>query len=332
MVMVRPTFWARKSIVSLVLWPFSLLFMLLAFIRRSAFKFGILSSWRSPVPVVVVGNITVGGAGKTPLVIALCELLKDKGFNIGVVTRGYGGTADAPVIVNGNTDPALAGDEPVLIAKRTGSPIVVSRNRVAAVQHLIANHSVDCVLCDDGLQHYALKRDLEIAVVDAAYRFGNRFCLPAGPLRESVSRLATVDFSVFSGSDRTEAGYSLVGSQLVNIADESVTRTLESFAGKSVHAVAGIASPANFYNYLRSFGIDTKEHTFGDHAEFSQAEIDFGDDLPVVMTEKDMVRCRGFDLENIWYLPVSACLDKALADEIISAIEELIAKRKNNVI
>lgn len=330
MMLHRPAFWAEKSIVSLLLWPVSLVFRSIAFLRRFAFKKGLLSSWRSPVPVVIIGNISVGGAGKTPLVIALSELLTYAGYSIGIVTRGYGGKSGAPVVATSSSDTSLVGDESVLIARRTGLPVVVSKSRVAAVQHLISSHSIDCVLCDDGLQHYKLERDLEIAVVDADYRFGNGFCLPSGPLREPLARLNKVDFTVYSGSDRIEAGYSLVGDELVSIGDEAKRQSLEELSGSAVHAVAGIASPEKFYKHLRRYGIEVIEHPFADHAIYDRTDLEFQDNVPVVMTEKDMVKCRDFKLDSAWYLPVTASLDDELAQQISNCIEGIIAMRVNN--
>ena len=342
--LARPAYWTEKSISSLSLWPLSLMFRLLVWIRRLVFQSGLMQSWRSPVPVVVVGNITVGGAGKTPLVIALSKLLADYDYNVGVVTRGYGGTVDTsgakPMSVTVESNSSIVGDEALLIAKRTGQPVVVCGNRVAAVQHLIAQHNIDCVLCDDGLQHYALERDVEIVVVDAAYGFGNGFCLPAGPLREPVSRLAKADFVVCSGSAEADveqsgvcqaaAGYQLVGSELVDIADETNRQPLEDLAGTTVHAVAGIASPDNFFELLHGSGIKTIKHAFGDHAVFSKSDLEFTDDLPVLMTEKDMVKCKKLGLQNAWYVPVFACLDDEFESRIRSHIEQVISEKRNH--
>lgn len=332
--LARPAYWTEKSTLSLALWPLSLLFRLLAWIRRLAFQSGLKSSWRSPVPVVVVGNITVGGAGKTPLIIALSELLTEAGYNIGIVARGYSGKARTlgkePISVTAQSNASLVGDEAVLIAKRTALPVVVCGNRVAAVQHLLAHQSINCVLCDDGLQHYALERDVEIVVVDAAYRFGNGFCLPAGPLREPVNRLATVDFVVFSGSDKTADGYQLVGNELVDVADETNRQPLKNLAGTTVHAVAGIASPGNFFKLLHVNGIKTIQHAFGDHALYNKNDLEFEDGLPVLMTEKDMVKCNQFGLQNTWYVPVFACLDDELEARISIHIEQLVSEREKH--
>jgi len=295
------------------------------------YQYGVLSSWRSPIPIVVVGNITVGGAGKTPLVIALSELLINRGFKVGIVTRGYGGAAGkVPLIATAESNPSTVGDEPVLLARRTKVPVVVSSDRVAAVKHLIANREVDCILSDDGLQHYALKRDIEIAVIDSAYLFGNRFCLPAGPLREPVSRLNSVDMTVYSGASRASDGYSLVGDLVVDINDAANIKPVEWFEGKSVHAVAGIGSPDNFYQFLRSNNIDVIPHDFGDHADFTRDDLRFNDELPVVMTEKDMVKCIGFDLQNCWYVPVTASLDDSVLSGFNAHIDRVFLQRKNN--
>lgn len=295
------------------------------------YRRGLLPSWCSPVPVVVVGNITVGGAGKTPLVIALSELLINSGYSVGIVTRGYGGTnGNIPVIATAESDPSVVGDESVLLARRTNAPVAVSTNRVAAVKHLIANTELDCILCDDGLQHYALKRDIEIAVIDAEYLFGNRFCLPAGPLREPVNRLNSVDMTVYSGASRASDGYSLVGDHLVNVCDGADIKPIVSLQGKSVHAVAGIASPGNFYQFLRSNNIEIIPHEFGDHADYERDDLLFNDELPVVMTEKDMVKCVGFDLQNCWYVPVTAELDDSVVSRFTSLIEGVFLKSKNN--
>lgn len=305
--------------------------------------------------MVVVGNITVGGAGKTPLIIALAELLRNRGYNIGIVTRGYGGQVDdVPVMVTKESQATLVGDESVLLARRTNVPVVVCANRVQAVKQLTASASVDCVLCDDGLQHYALQRDLEIAVVDASYRFGNGFCLPAGPLRESIARLNSVDMTVYSGHARKQtkkqtkkrtkeqtggqAGYSLTGDTLVNLADGAIQKSILELSGATVHAIAGIASPDNFYNDLHNHGIETIDHSFGDHASFELSDITFDDDLPVLMTEKDAVKCSvlvGNDeaekrLTNVWYLPVSAVLDDSIAAGFLHHLNRVFAQRKSN--
>lgn len=331
----RPAFWSKRSLPGFLLWPVSLIFSFIVFLRRTVYRAGVLSSWRSPVPVVVIGNITVGGAGKTPLVIAFSELLTKREYRIGIVTRGYGGVVnETPVVATADSDPAIVGDESVLLASRTELPVVVSANRAEAIRHLLANFNIDCVLCDDGLQHYALQRDLEIAVIDSEYLFGNRFCLPAGPLRESIKRLDSVDMKVYSGNNRTVPdklpGYSLVGSNLVSVNDSANVVSIESFAGKRVHAVAGIASPANFFEFLRAKNIDVVPHGFADHAKYQHSDLLFNDDLPVVMTEKDKVKCSRFNKKNCWYIPVKAELDYSITEEFITHVERVFSMRKSN--
>lgn len=321
-----PGYWRERTPVSWLLYPVSLLFRLLVKLRRQAYQCGLLRTWRSPVPVIVVGNITVGGAGKTPLVIALCGLLSMRKLRVGIVTRGFAGRAtQQPVMVKAESDPALAGDEAVLLAIRCMADVVACKSRVLAVRHLLSLGGYDVILSDDGLQHYALDRDFEIAVVDAGFGFGNEFCLPAGPLREPVARLSTVDIVVYSGTDRQQPGYFLSGEKLINVADPAKTMSLASLRGEHVHAVAGIAAPDRFFRSLRAQGLQVKEHPFPDHAAFSRSDFEFDDDLPVILTEKDMVKCTGYGLLNCWYLPVDVVFDDAMQDELNSLMNKLIA-------
>ena len=320
-----PGYWRVRTPVSWLLYPVSLLFRVLARLRRLIYRFGLIRTWRSPVPVIVVGNITVGGAGKTPLVIALCELLNKRGLRVGIVTRGFAGSATQhPVLVKPESDPAMVGDEAVLLAIRCMADVVACASRVQAVRQLLSLGEYDVILSDDGLQHYALERDLEIAVVDSGFGFGNGFCLPAGPLREPVARLRTVDLTVHSGTDRQKPGYVLTGEKLINITDPTETMSLVSLRGSEVNAVAGIAAPERFFRSLRAQGLQVKEQAFPDHAAFSKSDFEFNDDLSVIMTEKDMVKCKAFGLVNCWYLPVDAVLDDAVKIELNSLLDKLI--------
>ncbi len=329
MKLARPTHWASRNLKSWLLYPLSLVFMSLARLRYLFYRTGVLSSWDAPVPVVVVGNIVVGGAGKTPLVLALAKLLQNQSYSVGIVSRGYGGsTGSMPVVVAPDSDPAVVGDESIMLAARSGLPVVVCTKRVSAVQLLLSYSACDIVLCDDGLQHYALKRDLEIAVVDSEYLYGNQFCLPAGPLREPVARLASVDLVVQSGRDRLSPGYELQGSTLVNLADQSLTRTLESFSGGAVHAVAGIGSPQRFFDFLTSQGLTLYEHAKADHAVYQRSDLEFDDDLPVILTEKDAVKCRQFGFRNCWYLPVYAVLDQQIEHKFLSSAARVTSEKK----
>jgi tetraacyldisaccharide 4'-kinase len=311
-------YWYSKNPVAFLLLPFAALFAALAALRRAAYRVGLLRQERLAVPVVVVGNITVGGSGKTPLVIWLVECLRAAGFNPGVVSRGYGGDAARwPQWVTPDSDPRAVGDEPVLIARRTGCPVAVAPSRVEAAKFLLQRAVCDVVICDDGLQHYALARDIEIAVVDGARRFGNGWLLPAGPLREAPARLRTVDFIVANGGSYQGAfDMALRVSAVRRIADPDVRRELDDFRGQPVHAVAGIGNPGRFFAQLRAAGVRTVEHPFPDHHVFRADDLEFGDAYPVLMTEKDAVKCRTLTGGEFWYVTVDAHVDARLGESL----------------
>lgn len=263
---------------------------------------------RLPVPVLVVGNLSVGGTGKTPVVIALVEALRQRGFRPGVISRGYGGQERGPAQVGADGDPARYGDEPVLIAWRSEVPVVVGRDRPAAGRHLLAAHpEVDVVISDDGLQHHRLARDLEIVVIDGERRHGNGRLLPAGPLREPLVRLDEVDVVLINGRRGSdETGFDLRPGPAWPLAG-GAPRTLADFASDGpVHAVAGIGEPRRFFATLRAAGVAIVEHAFADHHRYRAEELAFGDDRPVLMTEKDAIKCRNFARPNWYALPVEA--------------------------
>ncbi len=272
--------------------------------------------------MVVVGNIAVGGTGKTPLVVWLVRCLREHGYRPGVLCSGYGGTGgDWPRHVREDSDPAEVGDEAVLVAKRGGCPVVAGRDRVAAARSLLHRSDCDIVVSDDGLQHYRLARDLEIAVLDGLRRHGTGWCLPAGPLREPVSRLESVDFVVAKGSARAgEYRMDLAGRTLRLAADDSIEVDAAALAATPVHAVAGIGNPASFFGCLRGLGLRIVPREFPDHHPFSAGDIEFPDDRPVIMTEKDAVKCRGFARERHWYLPVDAEVDPAFESDLIARL------------
>lgn len=303
--------WYGSHPLSTVLLPLSGLFRLAVSARRFAYKAGMLRSHKLPVPVIVVGNITVGGTGKTPLVIWLVEALRAAGHHPGVVSRGYGGDARIwPRIVDADSDPGAVGDEPVLIARRTACPVAVAPQRVMAARTLIADYGCDVVVCDDGLQHYALERDAEIAVIDGERRLGNGRCLPAGPLRETAARLRAVDITVVNGEALSgECRMQLAGTTAQSLRDPHVRRALAEWRGATAHGVAGIGNPGRFFAHLRGQGLNIVEHPFPDHHRFRAEDLRFADDLPVIMTEKDAVKCRGFAESHHWYVPVTARLD-----------------------
>ncbi len=315
-----PRFWFEPSPVSAVLAPLAWLFRGVTWLRRVY--------WRSRsvacgVPVVVVGNLVVGGAGKTPLVIHLVQRAAGRGWSPGVVLRGYGGTAAHwPQWVTPHSDPQMVGDEAVLIARRTGRPVAAGPDRVAAARLLVAA-GCDLVISDDGLQHYRLRRDREIVVIDGDRGQGNRRCLPAGPLREPPGRLATVDLVIARGRAWPQANgrYELVSADFAAVGQ---TRTSPPpKPGQRVHAVAGIGHPERFFATLRALGLDPVPHAFADHHVFSPADLAFEDALPVVMTEKDAVKCATFAPPDCWYLPVSAHPDGragAALDELLDSL------------
>jgi len=277
--------------------------------RRGFYRLGFLRAVWLPVPVIVIGNISVGGAGKTPLTMALIDGLRARGFTPGVISRGYGGSAGGPILLDAQSDTSTVGDEPVLIARITGAPVAVGRDRVAAARLLLAAKKVDVLIADDGLQHYRLARNVEICVIDGDRRFGNGRLLPAGPLRESIARLTGVDFRVCNGgTPKTgEIAMTLDGDFAVALIDRATSRPLREFRGR-IHAVAGIGHPARFFAQLRTAGLDVVEHPFPDHHPFRAGDLDFGDDLPVLMTEKDAVKCSAFANAQAWVVPVRAQL------------------------
>ena len=303
--------------------PLSLLFALLSASRRLAYRAGLLSRYQADVPVIVVGNISVGGTGKTPVVIALIEKLQQQGYTPGVVSRGYGGATDSyPLLVSADIAITESGDEPGLIARRTDCPVVVDPKRSRALAWLVQNTDVDIVISDDGLQHYAMARNAEIVVVDAQRRFGNGWLLPSGPLRERRTRLRSVDAVMINGGGDAEASFELVQSDVVAISTAE-RLALDSFSGRAVHAVAGIGHPERFFTQLEAKGLEVHRHAFPDHYAYVAADLQFGDDLPVLMTEKDAVKCTAFAKSNYWSVPVSAAFNENAEVAINALIEQL---------
>ena len=300
----------------------SFLYRLLLSAKDLAYRAGLRRAQRFEVPIVVVGNITVGGTGKTPLVIHLVEILRTAGYHPGVVSRGYGSSAGAgPRLVDAVSRPAAVGDEPLLIHRRSGVPVMVGSNRVASIRRLLADYSLDIIISDDGLQYQKMARDLEIVVIDGYRRLGNGRLLPAGPLREPSTRLLTVDFSLVNGGDASELSMHLKGDTLVKLQD-GTERTLEAFAGQSVNAVAGIGNPERFFSQLEGAGVIIERHSFPDHHLFTQADLSRLDDKPIFMTEKDAVKCQTLTGANWWVLPVEARLPTAFKHQLLDKLEE----------
>jgi len=323
--------WKRRGASAWLLLPLASIYCTVIRLRRAAYRAGWLKTEKLPTPVIVVGNITVGGSGKTPLVIALVNTLKARGYRPGVVSRGYGGSArNWPRVVHADSDPADVGDEPVLINRRTNCPVIVGPDRIRAAGQLLVDFSCNIVVSDDGLQHHRLSRDVEILVVDGIYRFGNGFCLPAGPLRESKTRIYSVDMIVCNGGSPQdhEYGMRLSSQSFTKVGDFSTLADAKRFTEKKVHAVAGIGRPERFFHDLQRLGVAAYEHAFSDHHSFVAADFKFSDDLPVLMTEKDAVKCRSFADSRMWFLPVGAELGDDFYQRLIELLEKCDDRQK----
>lgn len=333
--------WYRKPTWGWLLWPFECLFRIVSFIRRLLYRCHVMSSQHPGIPVIVVGNITVGGTGKTPVVIALCQRLQQQGWSPGILSRGYGGHTQYPARVSCN-DPARFGDEPCLLAQRTGVPVVVDPLRPRGAQ-LLRALGCTIIVTDDGLQHYALQRDREVVIVDAERLLGNGHLLPVGPLREPPSRLRQASLVLLNHGCATDlaAANVALGSRLLatgmgdcNVYGFSLqaegwitVRTarhadLEHGPEGRVHAVAGIGHPERFFASLRALGLEVIPHAFPDHHAFVAGDLAFGDGLPVVMTEKDAVKCRAFAGDHCWFLRIEAQLPEA--------VDKLLAQWRKN--
>ena len=321
--------WYRKSNWLFLLWPISLITRFMSSRKRKRYLMGTLKTWKPDVPIIVVGNIVIGGTGKTPLVIWLAKSLLKLGYKPGIVSRGYGGRAKQyPLLVNSTTPVTDSGDEPYIIATNTNCPVVVSPNRVQAAKKLVTDTDCDVIISDDGMQHYQLDRDIEIAVFDGLRGAGNKLCLPAGPLRESLNRVEDVDFIVSSSkplddlSIKEDYVMEYRPIKWIRISDDESFEPENWPLTRAVHAVAGIGNPSKFYNLLRSLGLQPIEHSFPDHYQFNKADLTFNDQLPIVMTEKDSVRCKAIDVKNIWYLKVEADIPDEFAEKIAIKIKE----------
>ena len=312
----------------------SALYGLVYRVRRIAYA----KQWRRSIslacPVLVVGNLTVGGTGKTPLVGWLAVQLTERGFRPGVVTRGYGGSSRQARLIQGSDDPKRAGDEAILLARKSRVPVAVGRDRPAAAQLLI-NAGCNIIVSDDGLQHYALARDCEIVVIDGERQFGNGRLLPAGPLREAPNRLKSADVIVVNGGPAVIGNHALLAGALRMRLEAThaialrygTLKPLKEFSGRSVHAVAAIGNPQRFFRMLQALGIDVIAHALPDHARLQIEDISFADDLPVLMTEKDAVKCREIAGPHHWYVPVIVVLDEGDSEALESVVARSIERR-----
>lgn len=334
------THWYRNSLLQLILLPASWLFRVLAAMRRALYRSHMLTSYRLPVPVIVIGNISVGGTGKTPLTLALAQQLIERGYHPVILSRGFGGITEQQAVTCHHTAAAV-GDEPLLMARRGICPVWVGRDRVATgLLALQAYPQCDVVLCDDGLQHYRLQRDVEIVVVDGARCFGNGRLLPAGPLREPVSRLKTVDAVVVNGGNTRaplpqtcesaqdslrekpvkQYVMQLSGEVFYNLKHPEKTATALDLQGLRLHAVAGIGHPQRFFDQLKSLGLFITPHAFPDHHPYQDHDLQFNACDALLLTEKDAVKCTAFADDKFWVLRVNAQIDPALIAHLIRKI------------
>jgi tetraacyldisaccharide 4'-kinase len=316
--------WHRVTPLHLILFPLSLVFRLLVALRRDMYRNGMLASEQLLLPVIVIGNITVGGTGKTPLTLALAQQLVERGWHPLIVSRGFGGTAQRPQHVSESSDALQVGDEPLLMARRNICPVWIGRDRARTARAALQAHpQCNIVLSDDGLQHYCLQRDAEIAVIDGERRFGNGRMLPAGPLREPESRLRDVDAVVVNGGDAAAGQYPmrLSGEMFHNLLDPGNNVAAEYFHNKKNHAVAGIGDPQRYFRHLEALGIPFTPHPFPDHHPYRADELAFADCDAILLTEKDAVKCAAFADQRYWVLRVDAQIEPALIEHILRKIK-----------
>ncbi len=318
--------WSGWGLFTLLLLPLSGIYYLLVGIRRYFYRSGLLRSSRLPVPVIVVGNITVGGTGKTPVVVWLAHWLLEKGFSPGIVTRGYGGKSTQwPRQVAESSQASEVGDEAVLLYRRSNCPVYAGPDRYQSGQRLLSEQTCDIIISDDGLQHYALVRDLELAVIDGERRFGNGLCLPAGPLRERKNRLLEVDLVLTNGvAQEGEHPLRVAGTQVLSVKDRHKSKPLSAFVGQDVEALAGIGNPERFFGMLESAGVKITRHAFPDHHPFSPEELESFADHTVLMTEKDAVKCEVFAGDDVWFVPADASFNEIFTKQLELLTNRLI--------
>ena len=318
--------WYSKNIISIFLLPLSWIFIAVSSVRRILFEaFASKKNGLRDTQIIVVGNLTVGGAGKTPFVSYLAQCCLQKNISVGVVARGYGREDESKLEeVMHDSNVTKVGDEALMLKHQLGCPVAVAAKRIDAVKYLNKKYSLDLIISDDGLQHYKLPRDVEIIVVDGEREFGNGWCLPSGPLREPVSRLRQADIVVSNGENASYVyQYCLSYNDFISLDNSSIKKTHKDFEKQEIHAVAGIGYPRRFFAALEKLGLHIISHTFPDHHAYQLTDIEFNDNLPIIMTEKDAVKCRQFNLKNMWYLSTVAVPGKLLDDRITYLLEEI---------
>jgi len=325
--------WYGSHPLRWLLWPVAFVFGALVAVRRLGYRQGWLKSFDAGVPVIVVGNITAGGTGKTPLVIWLASRLRERGFRVGILCSGYGGTAERwPQPVAKSSDVSKVGDEALLLARRTLCPVVAGPDRVAGARHLLGPAPLDVIVMDDGLQHYRLRRAFEIAVVDGTRALGNGLCLPAGPLREPASRLNEVDAVVVNEGAFGHRGMLRAKLRIVRVygLGSGAERKLADFAGQHVHAVAAIGNPERFFDALEAGRLVVEAHAHPDHAALTAADIDFGDGRPVLITEKDAVKCERFGSDRLWCVVTDLEFDAGHGERLLQILDRALEMQPEN--
>ena len=314
-----------KSLAPLFLLPLSAIYLLISFARKYLYRFNLLKSFKIQVPVIVIGNITSGGTGKTPLVIHLANELKKNGYHPGIISRGYGSKRNGVSEVNKKSDVESIGDEPILIHKHTHLPVFIAKDRVLAAKALIKKYKkIDVILSDDGMQHYRLRRDIEILVIDGTRRFGNGYLLPAGPLREPKRKVKSVDAIVCNEKKVIDGSYLMKYKSyfLINLKTKKKI-PLNKVRLNNLHAVAGIGNPDRFFNYLKALGLVFDSSSYKDHYRFTKKDFKTMNDKNIIMTEKDAVKCEKFARDNFWYLPVVAEIDSKFTDFILNKMKNI---------
>lgn len=317
-------FWYSKKISFFywIFYPIEIVYLIIILLRKKLYQYKIFKTYKFNIPVIVIGNLTVGGTGKTPVVMYVANYLKNQGFKPAVVMRGYKSKyIKSNQIVTKNSDPNLYGDEPVLVANNIDCPVIIGKNRVASIDFLLKNFDVNIIICDDGLQHYSVARDLEIVVIDGERLFGNGHCLPLGPLREKTTRLNTVDLIIFNKISDNNSNINinknnkyiikLVPEKIYNLLNPNIIKNPADFDW--VHAVSGIGHNQRFFRLLASSKIKSINHAFPDHYQYHAKDLCFNDDLPVIMTEKDAVKCLQFAKDYFWCQTVRIEFNEELA-------------------
>lgn len=318
-------YWYRQSLhfFTFLLLPFSWLFGFIITIRQWLYRVGIIKTSHFDIPIIVVGNITVGGTGKTPFVIWLAQFLREQGYHPGIVSRGVGGKKQVkPHRVTAQDAAEEVGDEALLLLQ-SDCPVVIGINRSAAVEMLLNQTSCNIVISDDGLQHYRLGRNIEIIMVDGLRQFGNRHLLPAGPLREPMKRLNQVDFVVTNGGGSDALTMTLEPLAIISLQDKQNKMKLDEFSSRKIHAVAAIGHPERFFQMLENAGFEVIPHSFPDHYHYQANDFNFSDSLPILMTEKDAVKCKAFADHRFWYVSVTANIHRTLQQQLLAKLTSI---------